>query len=121
VCHDPSDADAIGKQLEQMDTGSLVVYRRAVDVLHNRPAGEVVLVVLATGDEPSRLADALRRIRQRWPRCCLVVVGDVGGGRREMVARQGAALYMTRPVQAQTWAALLAHAFGRAGRIASQN
>ena len=54
----------------------------------------------------------LRWRRQRWPRCPIPVVGDRGCGVEEMVAREGGAAYLTRPVSAEQWLAVLAHALG---------
>ena len=110
VCTDASEADAIGRQLSQLDHGCSVGYRRCEDLMGNPPRLEASLVVLATDEAPRALQRTLRWLRGRWPRCSVVVVGDEGCGPQERAAREGAASYLTRPVTPQQWAALLAHA-----------
>jgi hypothetical protein len=39
----------------------------------------------------------------------VTVVGQAGGQRQEMTARQGGALYLTRPVQAECWSEMVSH------------
>lgn len=107
VCTDMSEADQMGRALSEVNSGCLVTYRRAEDLMSNAPAGEVALVILANESSPVRLDRTLRWLRRRWPRCPLAVVGDRGGGEREMAARSSGAMYLTRPVAAEEWSALL--------------
>jgi DNA-binding NtrC family response regulator len=113
VCADMSEADQISRQLEQLDGGYLVTYRRAEDLVHNSPAGRVALVILATNDSAVVLGRTLKWLRRRWPRCPITVVGDRGGGETELAARKEAACYLTRPVDPEQWRALLVHALGQ--------
>ena len=112
ACADMSEADLVSRQLQELNKGCLVTNRRAEDLMCNAPAGMVALVILATTDAPTVLARTLKWLRRRWPGCPITVVGDVGSGRHEMVAREGAAWYLTRPVSAEEWAAILSHALG---------
>jgi hypothetical protein len=108
-----SEADQIGRQLEQLDGGYLVTYRRAEDLVRNSPVGKVALVILATQDGPAVLGRTLKWLRRRWPKCPVTVVGDRGGGETELAARKEAACYLTRPVGPEQWRALLVHALGQ--------
>lgn len=112
VCADMREAELVGRQLLEMNTGCLVTYRRAEEMKFNVPLGDVALVILATEDRPNRMREILRWLRQRWPRCPITVVGDKGCGVEEMVAREGGAAYLTRPVSPEQWLAVLAHALG---------
>ena len=120
VCASMSEADEVGRQLAELDVGRLVIYRRAVDLLHNVPAGKVVLVILASRDNPAMLARTLRWLRRRWSRCPVAVVGDGGCNDFEMAAREGGANYLVRPVSSQQWSALLQHAFQQLQRKAAE-
>lgn len=110
ACTDMSEAELVSRQLLQLNNGCLVTYRRAEDMLFNAPTGKVALIILATADAPVIVGRTLKWLRRRWPRCPITVVGDAGGGELEMTARKGAACYLTRPVNAEQWTALLAHA-----------
>ena len=110
ACADMSEADTVGRQLLELNSGCLVTYRKAEDLIYNTPAGKVALVILATEDTAVVIGRTLKWLRHRWPRCPIVVVGDSGGGQHEIVAREGAATYLTRPVSQQQWNAILAHA-----------
>ena len=110
VCTDMREADLVGRQLMEVNTGCLVTYRRAEDMKLNVPAGRIALVILATEDRPQKMREALRWLRRRWPRCVITVVGDTGCGVEEMVAREGGAAYLTRPVSPEQWLAVLTHA-----------
>ena len=115
VCTDANEAEQVGRLLSEVNTGCLVTYRRAEDLMFNAPSGRVALVILAAGDHPANLSRTLKWLRHRWPRCPITVIGDRGSGQYEMAARQGGAYYLTRPVAAAQWAAILSHALGVAG------
>ena len=110
ACTDMSEADAVGRQLLELNSGCLVTYRKAEDLIHNAPAAKVALVILATTDTAVVIGRTLQWLKRRWPRCPITVIGDNGGGRHEMVAREGAANFLTRPVGPEQWNAILAHA-----------
>jgi len=109
VCTDISEAELVSRQLSEFNSGCLVTYRRAEDLLHNAPTGKVALIILATSDGPVQLTRTLKWLRCRWPRCPITLIGDRGGDELEMTARMGAACYLTRPVSAEQWTAILAH------------
>ena len=54
VCTDMSEANQVGRQLSEVNSGCLVTYRRVQDLTHNAPAGKVALIILATQDQPGR-------------------------------------------------------------------
>ena len=112
TCDDMSEADQVGRQLTQLNTGCLVTYRRGEDLLRNAPAGQVALAILATQDDPLKMRRILLWLRRRWPRCPVTVVGNTGCGDDEMAARESAANFLTRPVTAQQWSSLLRHTLG---------
>ncbi|MFB3891769.1 MAG: hypothetical protein ACE15C_07070 [Phycisphaerae bacterium] len=117
-----SEADQVGRQLSELNTGCLVTYRRIEDLAQNAPAGKVALIVLATDDEPAVTGRTLKWLRHRWPRCPVTVVGDTGCGEHEMAAREGGACYLTRPVRCEEWAALLTHVLGGPrGQVVTRN
>lgn len=117
VCADMSEADQVGRQLLELNTGCLVTYHRSEELMLNAPAGRVALVILAGRDSPGVLRRMLKWLRRRRPQCSITVVGDKGCGEHEMAARQGAANYLTRPVARGQWAALLAHALSATERV----
>ena len=119
TCDDMSEADQVGRQLLELNTGCLVTYRRGEDLLRNAPSGQVVLVILATQDEPLQMRRTLSWLRRRWPRCPVTVVGNTGCGGHEMAARESGANFLTRPVAPQQWSSLVRHALdgGRQVRI----
>lgn len=99
----------------QTNTGSLVTYRRMVDLIHSPPpSGHVAMVVLASDDPPEVLTRALHWLRNRYLRSAMVVVGDDGCGERELAARIGGANYLTRPIHSGQWSGLLSHALSHA-------
>lgn len=112
ACDDMSEADQVGRQLLELNMGCLVTYQRCDDILRNAPAGQVVLAILATRDEPLQLRRTLAWLRRRWPRCPVAVVGDTGCGDHEMAARESGANFLTRPVVSQEWLSLVSHALG---------
>ncbi len=116
ACTDMSEADTVGRELLELNSGCLVTYRKAEDLIHNAPAAKVALVILATTDTAVVIGRTLKWLKRRWPRCPVTVIGDNGGGQHEMVARQGAANFLTRPVGPQQWNAILAHALGLSQR-----
>jgi len=121
ACEDASEASQVGEQLLQVNTGSLITYRRAEDVLVNSPAGKIALIILASTDDPATLSRTLRWMRHRWPRCPIAVVGDSGGDPLELAARSGGASYLARPVAAEQWATLVGHVLSRQGQIAAED
>ncbi len=104
-----SEADHVRRELLELNTGCLVTYRRAEDLMLYAPAGKVALVILATNDTPANLSRVLQWLRNKWRRCPIAVIGNEGGNDHEVLARQGGAFYLTRPVEPETWSALLAH------------
>lgn len=120
VCGDFAEAAEVARRLLQVNTGSLVTYRRAEDLLMNTPAGRVALIILADGSDPRKVDGTLKWIRQRWARCPVVLVGDEGGGEMEMAARVNGASYLTRPVSSQQWAAMIEHAMSSERWVASE-
>ena len=120
ACTDMSEADLIGQTLLELNMGCLVTYRRAEDLMYNAPAGRVALVILATRDEPAMMRRTLRWLRHRWPQSPVTVVGDEGCGDHEMVAREGGANYLARPVASQQWLGLLCHALGDVRQLSEE-
>ena len=112
ACADMREAAQVGRQLTEVNTGCLVTYRRAEELQRNVPTGKVALVILATEDRPQMMRRTLRWLKQRWPGCPITVVGNAGCGEDEMVAREGGAVYLTRPVTDEHWRAVLVHALG---------
>lgn len=112
ACSDMKEADQVGRHLSELNTGCLVTYLRAGDFMLNVPSGKVVLVILAIDDSAPALRKALDWLRRRWPGCPITVVGDMGCGEYEMAAREGGATFLTRPVPAEQWSAILSHALG---------
>jgi len=111
MCAD-REAEQIGRQLSELDSGCLITYRRLEDMALNSPTGKVALVVLAGVDAPAVTRRTLKWLRHRWPGCPLAVVGDVGGGEDERAAREGGAMYVTRPAApSQVWQ-MVAHVLG---------
>jgi len=117
VCTDLYEAEQVGRQLSQLNTGCLVTYRRTQDLLCNAPAGKIALVILATNSDASIIKRTLGWLRRRWPRCSIAVVGDIGGSENELAAREGGAFYLTRPVPPEQWSAVLSHVLTRHARI----
>ncbi|MCD6303518.1 MAG: hypothetical protein J7M21_00980 [Planctomycetes bacterium] len=115
ACSDMREADEVGRLLSEQNNGCLVSYMRAADVMLNQPSGRVVLVILATNDPPDVLGRLLDWLRNRWPGCPVVVVGDAGGGPCEMAARRGGATYLLRPVRREEWRAVMSRALALAG------
>lgn len=116
ACSDNSEADQVGRCLSELNTGCLVSYLKAEDLLANGPAGPVALVILATRDPAETVRRSLRWLKNRWPHCPVTVVGDGGSGEYEMAAREGGAIYLTRPVRVEEWRAILCHAVQAAAR-----
>jgi DNA-binding response OmpR family regulator len=116
VCTDISEAELVSRQLSELNSGCLVTYRRAEDLIRNAPMGRVALIILATSDAPAAIGRTLKWLRRRWPRCPITVVGDQGSGELEMTARKGAACYLTRPVTPEQWTAVLTHVLGQPQR-----
>ncbi len=117
ACSDMSEADQVGRLMQELNTGCLVTYRRTQDVMSNAPAGKVALIILASEDSPAALGRMLKWLRHRWPDSPVTVIGNQGAGEHEMAARAGGAFYLTRPVATQDWTAILSHVLvGQIGR-----
>lgn len=114
TCSDLQEADQVGQCLSELNTGCLVTYLRAEDMIFNAPAGRVALVILATDDSPIVLRRTLQWLHHRWPRCSITVVADAGCGECEMTAREGGATFLVRPVGTEQWHAILSHALREA-------
>lgn len=108
-----SEEDQVGHALLQHNTGVLITYRRALDLLQNVPAGVLAMVILAAREPAADVRVALEWLRRRRHDCPVTVVADSGGGAEEIVARVGGAIFMTRPVGAAQWSALVAGAIAR--------
>lgn len=117
ACSDMREADQVGRCLSELNTGCLVTYMKAEDILRSAPRGRVALMILAARDSAQGLRKTLRWLRNRWPGCPLTVVGDAGGGEYELAARQGGAMFLARPVRSEDWMAVLTHAL-RVGQVA---
>ncbi len=113
VCSDVSEADEVGRQLSELNSAYLVTYRRVEDLLKNAPAGKVALMILSTQDDAATMRRTLRWLHAHWPRCPITVVGDAGETSQEIVAREGGACYLTRPVAPEQWNAVLSHVLDR--------
>jgi len=112
ACADREEADQVGRHLWELNTGCLVTYLRAGDLMLNTPSGRVALVILATRESVPVLRRTLEWLRRRWPSCPITVVGDAGCGDHEMAAREGGAVFLARPVTDQQWLAILSHSLG---------
>jgi len=110
TCSDMQEADQVSRCLSELNTGCLVTYLQAEDLMLNAPGGKVALLILATNDSPAMLRQTLRWLRNRWSGCPITVVSDVGSGEHEMAAREGGALFLVRPVADRQWSAILARA-----------
>jgi DNA-binding NtrC family response regulator len=117
TCSNGDEAAQVAGQLLQVNSGVLITYRRCEDVLANSPRGQVVLLILASTEEPAELTRALKWMRNRWPNCPITVVGDAGGGDVEVAARQGGACFLARPVTRDQWQAIVTHVLEVPGRV----
>jgi len=115
-----SEADSVGRSLLEQTEACFMTYRQAEDILSRMPVGRIALVVLAADESPSTIRETLRRLRGCWLSCPVAVVGEVGGGEHEMAAREGGAMYFTRPVSCEQWTTLVEHAVRRAGKVQAQ-
>lgn len=111
ACDDAAEAAQAGRALLKVNSGLLVAYPSAGEILLNRPAGKVVLVVLAGPDDPETVERTLKWMRHRWSHCPVAVIGSGGDRALEMAARRGGASYLVRPVSDQAWEAVIGHAF----------
>jgi len=121
ACRDAGEAAQVGQQLLQVNSGCLMTYRKAEDVLLNSPTARVALIILANIDDPQTIGTALKWMRRRWPRCPVAVVGDAGGRELEIAAREGGASYLARPVSSEEWAAMVTHVLRVPGRVATED
>ncbi len=115
TCDDAGEAEQIGRLLSEQGGSSLVMYRRAEDLVLNGPRQAVGLVILAGADGPPVVMRTLQWLKRRWPHCPTTVVGDPGNREMELAARSGGASYLARPVSGQEWFATLDHAVRRMG------
>jgi DNA-binding response OmpR family regulator len=111
ACSDMQEAGQVAGCLAELNTGCLVTYLKAEDLLLNAPGGPVALIILATDDSSRVLRRTLSWLRHRWPACPITVVGDEGCGDYEMAAREGGATFLTRPVSPEHWSAIVLQAF----------
>ena len=109
---DQGEAHAVGQEVLKVGSGWLRTYCRTSDLMEYPPNCAVAGVILATGDEPEEIEESLKWARRRWPHCPLTVVADSGGDEHELVARRNGASFLTRPVTAAQWSAIVAHATG---------
>jgi hypothetical protein len=112
ACQDRLETEQVGQELLKVNSGRLQAYRRIRDLICNPPTGPITSAILATHDGQAEVTEALEWIRRQWPRCLTIVIGDTGCGRQERMARQGGALFLTRPVSAEQWLAIVCHASG---------
>jgi len=116
ICTETCEAKQISHLVSEVNSGYLVTYRRAEDLMRSAPAGRVAMVILANDSDVPMLARTLRWLRHRWPHCPVAVVGDLGCGKHEMTAREGGAFFLTRPVALEEWSSLLDHVLGAVRR-----
>ena len=104
---DRSEADGIRQFVDELNSACLVTYEGIRSFVMHCPESDVANVVLASGESPDAMGLVLHWLRNRWPRCAVTVVADVGGGIEERVARSGGANFLTRPVGEAQWRAVL--------------
>jgi hypothetical protein len=109
ACQDICQAEQVGQELLKVNSGRLQAYGRIRDLICNPPAGPVTSAIFATHEGQAEVRAALEWSRRRWPRCLVTVVGDSGCGPQERTAREGGALFLTRPVSAEQWSAIICH------------
>lgn len=107
VCTDMSEAEQVRRQLLQFNNACLITYQNVGDMVCNRPSDGVALVILATDNAPQPLAKTLSWLRNVWPESSLAVIGNKGCGDYEIASRAHGAVYLTRPVSAEQWSALV--------------
>ena len=108
VCAGGSEVQQAAQAVLQLNNGCLVAFQQVMDLLHNCPVGKLNMIIFVSSQgQAESIEDGLGRLRQRWPHCPLAVIGDLGGGAHELVARQHAAAYLTRPVTQAQWSALV--------------
>lgn len=106
-CTEECEADQVGQALLQQNTGVLITYRSAMDLIQNAPRGALAMAILAGRECPAEVRTALSWLRRRHPHCPVAVVADTGCGEEELAARLGGAIFMTRPLADEQWSALL--------------
>ncbi len=107
ICAGGSEVQQAAQAVLQLNNGCLVTFQRVMDLLHNCPVGRLNMIIVSSQGQAQTLEDGLSRLRQRWPHCPLAVIGGKGAGAHELVARQHAAAYLTRPVTQLQWSALV--------------
>jgi DNA-binding NtrC family response regulator len=120
VCEDIAEAARVGQILLQVNSGSLITYCRAEDLIFNCPRGRIALIILANRDQPEAMERIIDWLRRQWPHCPVVVIGDAGSRELELAARKGGATYLVRPVSPDEWGALLGHALTVKDQVASK-
>lgn len=108
----PDEADQVSRQLPEHDTSCLITYRRVEDLVLNAPASKVALVILAGGAGAVATRRTVKWLRHRWPGCPITVVGKHRTVEEEMAAREGGAMYLPRPVEAEDLSEIVSHALG---------
>ena len=109
ICDDAARAEDVGRRVLNLNRCMLVTYQRPESMRCSMPAGPVAAVIVDLRAPAPVIGRTVQWLRHRWPRCPVTVVGDVGGGEFEMVARKGGASYLTRPVTDKHWSGLLSH------------
>lgn len=112
ACQDMFEAEQVGQELLKVNSSRLQAYGRIRDLICNPPAGPITSIIFATHDGQAEVRGALGWFRRYWPGCPLTVVGDSGCGTQERTAREGGAMFLTRPVSAEQWSAIVCHASG---------
>jgi hypothetical protein len=116
VCAELSDAAPLALSLEQLNKGSLLVYRRQSELKFNPPVGEINLFVLIDREFLEPTDETLHWLGRYWPGVIAAVVGGTGSGRQELIARMGGALYFVYPAYGGQWRSLVRLAVERTNR-----
>ncbi len=114
TCQNIFETDQVGRELLRLKvySGRLQAYGQIRDMISNPPACSITSAIIAAGDSQAELRGALAWFRRYWPRCPVTVVGDRGCGAEERTAREGGALFLTRPVSVEQWSAIVCRASG---------
>ena len=116
VCAELSDTEPMARTLEKLNTGSLLTYDRPEQLRLNPPVGEIALFVLVDRESLESTAGTLQWLGRHWPQTAIVVVGETGSGRQELMARMGGAIYLVYPAPRKQWQSLVCLALERADR-----
>ena len=112
-CTEESEACQVGQALLHQNTGVLITYRSATELIHNAPNGAIAMVILAGRECPTEMHEVFDWLKRRHPHCPTAVIADAGAGDEELAARIGGAIFMTRPMDDDQWSALLTVATAR--------